>query len=134
MEGKMSTRMRVRARAPPAIRPTTSIIVVIGWRIAKTMGFMRRFLRPRYSSACTSAGSRRRSRVVAFMVSPPRSSPSYPPTAEKQRSGSPDRHDTQPAVVGHPGPALVQLRSGRHLDRRQELLPPVRLDGVEDAS
>ena len=36
----MSTRIRLNARAPPLIKATTNIRVVIGRRIAKLVGFM----------------------------------------------------------------------------------------------
>ena len=36
----MSTRIRVYAKAPPLIRATTSIRVVTGRRMARTVGFI----------------------------------------------------------------------------------------------
>ena len=48
----MSTRIRLKARAPPLIKATTSIRVVIGRRIAKLVGFIA------YAPSPSRAGSK----------------------------------------------------------------------------
>src|SRR4051794_39862487 len=56
--GKMSTRMRQTARPLPATRARMATMTVIGWRSAKTIGFMRHSsgggLPPRY---CAGGGA-----------------------------------------------------------------------------